>query len=232
MYRSIRCWRWCYSERMDPVTVTEEFNPIDGQLDGCGVGWDGECECGWEDGAVGVDGYDAAESRLYVHDGQQHLGRIWRVTGSNTSSTFTTGSTAHTGAPQVVLRSVANGATGVPVNGHLVFQFDTPLADRCVNAQTVKVSAGGNAVAGTLSLSTDRTMLTFTPQGLLGASTVYTLSLDGVCDLAGNTLSGATSTFTTRGGGDGGYDGRDGDDRAGARGNERIAEYDGDVHVQ
>ena len=85
----------------------------------------------------------------------------------------------------------------MPVNGRLVFQFDTPLADRCVTAQTVRVSASGTTVTGTLSLSTDRTQFTFTPQTVLNTNTAYTVTLNGLCDLAGNTLSGVSSSFTT-----------------------------------
>ncbi|MEK7422229.1 MAG: Ig-like domain-containing protein, partial [Actinomycetota bacterium] len=115
----------------------------------------------------------------------------------STYSTFTTAAAADASAPQLLLRSVADGATGVPVNGRLVFQFDTALADRCVNTQTVRVSANGTPVAGTVALSTDRTLLTFTPQSPLSVSTAYSVTLDGLCDLVGNTLSGVTSGFTT-----------------------------------
>ena len=115
----------------------------------------------------------------------------------NAGSSFTTGDTAHTIAPQIVLSSVSDGATGIPVNGHLVFQFDTPLGDQCVNSQTVIVSAGGVPVAGSLSLSGDRTQLTFAPQDLLSTDTTYTATLDGLCDLAGNILNGVSSSFTT-----------------------------------
>jgi len=115
----------------------------------------------------------------------------------SSSSSFTTGSATHTSAPQVLLRSVADGATDIPVNGRLVFQFDTALADRCVTTQTLRVSNGSTPVAGTLSLSGDRTQLTFTPQDPLSVSTAYTVTLDGLCDLAGNALSSMTSSFTT-----------------------------------
>ena len=97
----------------------------------------------------------------------------------------------------MLLGSLADGATGVPVNGRLVLQFDTALADRCVNAQTVQVSSEGTPVAGGLTLSTDRRQLTFTPGAALSADTAYTVTLEGLCDLAGNVLGGVTSGFTT-----------------------------------
>jgi hypothetical protein len=115
----------------------------------------------------------------------------------STNWTFTTGSATDATAPQVLLQSVADGATGVPINGRLALRFDAALADRCVNGQTVQVSTGGVTVAGTLTLSSDRTQLTFTPQAALAANTAYTLRLQGLCDLAGNTLNNFSSGFTT-----------------------------------
>ncbi len=65
------------------------------------------------------------------------------------------------------------------------------------NFQNVQVSAGGPPVAGVVSLSADGMQLTFTPQTALATSTQYTVTLNGLCDLAGNSLSGVTSNFST-----------------------------------
>ncbi len=122
------------------------------------------------------------------------------LAGNNAGSTsayFTTGDAARNSAPAVLLSSLADGTIGVPVNGRLVVQFDAALADRCVSAQTVRVSAGGVAVAGALALSTDRRQLTFTPGAALSVDTTYTVTLDGLCDLAGNVLGGVATSFTT-----------------------------------
>ncbi len=56
----------------------------------------------------------------------------------NQTTTFTTGSSAVTSLPQLTLQSVANGATGIPVNGRLIFRFDRTLAARCLSAQSVR----------------------------------------------------------------------------------------------
>ena len=187
------------NERMNPTLVTDQslrlYDSVTGQFIAGTPGVSG-------DGVTlrFTPSQTLQPNRLYYFYAP-YGGVLEDIAGNRFSGTvtFTTGAAASTGAPQVLLRSVANGATGVPVNGHVVFQFDTPLADRCVNAQTVRVSAGGVAAAGTLSLSTDRQLLTFTPQGLLSTNTLYTVTLDGVCDLAGNTLSGSSSSFTTSG---------------------------------
>ena len=112
---------------------------------------------------------------------------------------FTTGAAADATPPQVTLQSIADGATAVPVNGRVVLQFDSALAERCVNGQTVQLSSGGITVAGTLTLNVDRTRLTFAPQTPLATNTAYTLRLQGVCDLAGNVVANFTVGFTTSG---------------------------------
>lgn len=112
---------------------------------------------------------------------------------------FTTSAVADATPPQVTLQSIADGATAVPVNGRVVLQFDSALAERCVNGETVQLSSGGVSVAGVLTLSTDRTRLTFTPQAPLATNTAYTLRLQGVCDLAGNTIVNRSVGFTTSG---------------------------------
>ncbi len=110
---------------------------------------------------------------------------------------FTTSPNVDTTQPIVQLQSLADGATGVPVNGRIVLQFDAALADRCVNAQTVQVTSGGIPVGGNIALSADRRTLTFTPAAALSVNTAYTLRLQDVCDLAGNVLANYTVGFTT-----------------------------------
>ena len=64
---------------------------------------------------------------------------------------FTTSPNVDTTQPIVQLQSLADGATGVPVNGRIVLQFDAALADRCVNAETVQVTSGGIPVGGNIA---------------------------------------------------------------------------------
>jgi large repetitive protein len=115
---------------------------------------------------------------------------------ANTSVVFTTGATSDATPAQVLLQSIADGATGVAVNGRIVLQFDSALAPQCVNSQTVQLLNGGVTVAGTIALSTDRTRLTFTPQAALATNTSYTLRLQGLCDNAGN-ITTLTTGFVT-----------------------------------
>jgi len=60
------------------------------------------------------------------------------------------------------------------------------------------VTAGADPVAGSLSYDAVGQVATFTPLGLLASQTLYTVTVGGVEDLAGNAMAAAaTSTFTT-----------------------------------
>ena len=110
---------------------------------------------------------------------------------------FTTGAASDATPPQVLLQSIADGAAGIAVNGRIVLQFDSALAAPCVNSQSVQLLTGGVTVAGTITLSADRTRLTFAPQSALATNTSYTLRLQGLCDAAGNVSTTFTTGFVT-----------------------------------
>ena len=112
-------------------------------------------------------------------------------------NTFITGVVAQGTGPQVTAVSPSNGSTGVPVNAKVAVQLNEPVEPLSVGANGIVVSAGGTAVAGTISISTDRTILTFTPASLLAVSTVYTITVAGIEDVAGNLVTPLTSSFTT-----------------------------------
>jgi methionine-rich copper-binding protein CopC len=127
-------------------------------------------------------------------------GGITDLTGQSITgigNTFTTGVVAQGTGPQVTAVSPSNGSTGVPVNAKVSVQLNEPVEPLSVGGNAIVVSAGGTAVAGTISISTDRTILTFTPASLLGVSTVYTVTVAGIEDVAGNLVTPLTSSFTT-----------------------------------
>lgn len=114
---------------------------------------------------------------------------------------FTTGLSQATTPPTVVTSTVvpANNATSVPLNTDVWLQFNTPVdPDSVVNAVTLTPTGGGSAIAGTASLASDQVSLTFTPTtGALQPATEYTVSVSGFVDMAGNTGTPYSSTFTT-----------------------------------
>lgn len=117
---------------------------------------------------------------------------------SGFTSNFTTG-TGPQVAPAVTAVSPPNGATSVPVNAHVVVQFGEPLDPISVGNSAITVTAAGTPVAGTISLSTDGTTLTFAPTNVLAASTTYSVLVAGVTDTAGNAVVTFTSSFSTSG---------------------------------
>jgi len=112
-------------------------------------------------------------------------------------STFTTGLAAANAAPVVVMVSPPNGTTGVPVNVRVDVVMSAPVGVTSVGSNAITVSAGSTPVAGTISVSSSGTTLTFTPGSLLTASTVYTVNVSSFTDQAGNTVAPFTSSFTT-----------------------------------
>jgi hypothetical protein len=66
-----------------------------------------------------------------------------------------------------------------------------------VSQNAVQVAAAGVPIAGTIAV-TSPTMLTFMPSSTLAASTTYTVTASGFTDLAANTVTPFTSTFTTQ----------------------------------
>ena len=111
--------------------------------------------------------------------------------------TFTTGLGTATAAPTAVSVSPPNGAVGVPVNGRVDVRMSAPVSLASVVSGVVTLSASGTAASGTLSVSGDRMTVTFTPSGLLGVSTSYTVAVSGLTDQSGNVMVPFTSAFTT-----------------------------------
>jgi diguanylate cyclase (GGDEF)-like protein len=113
-------------------------------------------------------------------------------------SSFTTGvSGLDTTAPTVTSVSPASSATGVPVNPQVIVVMSVPVSAASVSSNAIAVSANGTPVAGTITVSTDRTTLTWVPTALLSTSTVYAVTVSGLTDDAGNVMVPFTTAFTT-----------------------------------
>jgi hypothetical protein len=181
------------SERLNPVTVNAPFGTF--VADGASVPVTVSLSA---DGTVvRYTTVAPLPPRTIVQGG---LNGVRDLAGNSISGSvlqFTTGDGSDTAAPVVQLQSIADAASGIPINGRIVLVFDAPLADRCVTSQTVQLVSNGASVAGTTTLSADRRTLTFTPTAVLSANTAYALQLQGVCDLAGNTLDSFSTGFTT-----------------------------------
>lgn len=95
---------------------------------------------------------------------------------------------------KVVSRAPASGDTNVSRTAPVTMTFSQPLD----SGYAVSLSAGGQPVAGTTTLSTDSTKLTFTPSASLPASTSVTATISGIVSTAGTALADQQWSFTTQ----------------------------------
>ncbi len=110
---------------------------------------------------------------------------------------FTTGTAADTARPTVTAVSPSSGATRASAATSVDITFSEPVAPATL-VDAIQVVAGANPVAGKVTYDSATQIATFTPSGLLGSQTLYTVTVVGVKDLAGNAMNAAfTSTFTT-----------------------------------
>ena len=116
----------------------------------------------------------------------------------NYSACFTTGTSSQTVAPTVVAVSPKDQLGNVPTNANIRVQFSGPIDPMSVNGATIQVSSGGQPVpAGSISFSSGNQIVQITAQSVLPASTVMTLAISGVKDIAGNAVTAQTTHFTT-----------------------------------
>jgi len=103
--------------------------------------------------------------------------------------------------PPTVTVVPANNATNVAVGASVNWTFsEAILASQVSDSNFFLIKdSDGSVVAGTLSINTARTVVTFTPGANLSAATAYrAICTKDVCDLAGNKLAANSVTkFTT-----------------------------------
>ena len=116
----------------------------------------------------------------------------WDV-GSNSYREDMTIYVADTVSPQVTGSSIAEGATEISATASVSVSFNEPLSSPTVNVNTLIMSANdsaGTVVAGDVSISGDRKMVTFNPSSKLAPATAYTLTVtSAVADESGNELA-------------------------------------------
>jgi hypothetical protein len=119
--------------------------------------------------------------------------------GSDYSWQFTTGPAPDTAPPTVSSTSPNNGATNVTLNSSLSATFSEPMNNATLTTATftLRPSAGGGTIAGTVNVSGNTA--TFTPAANLAGSTQYRARIaSSVTDAAGNALGSNFSwQFTT-----------------------------------
>ncbi len=96
--------------------------------------------------------------------------------------------------PAVTSVTPANGTTGVPVNARVVVVMNESIEQTSVSDTSIQLSP---SVPGTVALGTDQTTLIFTPSVPLATSTAYTVHVNGLRDLALQTMAPFASSFVT-----------------------------------
>ena len=107
--------------------------------------------------------------------------------------------------PAVVGIAPTDNASGIGVNSTIRVTFNKSVETGTVDATTVSVTSGGNAIPYTFTSSgnSDGTMtLTLTPQAPLPMSAPVSVTVNGVSDFAGRAAAPASVTFSTAAGPD------------------------------
>ena len=106
---------------------------------------------------------------------------------------------ADTTPPTVTSVVPASGATGVATTTSVNAVFSEAVNATTVNTTTVQLLGPGNSlVAATVTYASASQTATLQPSAALTASTVYSVVVNGVKDLAGNTMAASfNSSFTT-----------------------------------
>ncbi|MDQ2695336.1 MAG: Ig-like domain-containing protein, partial [Pseudomonadota bacterium] len=116
---------------------------------------------------------------------------------------FTTAADADLAAPTVEAVSPPDGAMGVGTNAGIRVRFNEPVNPLSVSGQSVRVMAPGHtAVACSIGFSNDNRDVLITPHAPLPPNTAFTLTVEGVEDRAGNTVTPQTTGFATGNGPD------------------------------
>jgi hypothetical protein len=111
---------------------------------------------------------------------------------------FFTGNSAVTSPLTVTSINPNNAQTGVPLNAQINAVLSNNVDPTTVTNSSITVTpAGGNAIAGTVTLASNGVDLTFVPSAALTASKVYNVSVSGFSDIDGNPVTTFTSSFTT-----------------------------------
>jgi len=183
-----------FSERLDPTTVTAGNFALSN---------------GPTTSLAGTLSYDANTATvIFVPAAPLSAGTTYTVRASGikdlsgntmfaTTWTFTTGGAADTIPPAVTAVAPASGATRVSATTVVAVTFSESV-DPTTLAAGIQVAAGAAQVAGSVTCDAANRLATFTPSAALASQTLYTITVAGVKDLAGNTMTAAfTSTFTT-----------------------------------
>jgi hypothetical protein len=115
---------------------------------------------------------------------------------TNFAVNFTTSAGTDSTPPQVIGSNPAAGATGAPLNPSIEAQFNEAVS--ATSLSQITLMNGATSVPFTASLIYADSTVRLTPANLLLPNITYTVVVQGVQDVAGNTMAGSyTFSFTT-----------------------------------
>jgi N,N-dimethylformamidase beta subunit-like, C-terminal/Domain of unknown function (DUF4082)/Bacterial Ig-like domain/Bacterial Ig domain len=113
----------------------------------------------------------------------------WKSTNYWVDVVFEMNSTPDTTPPTVTSKTPIDGATNVAQGTAVTAVFSEDLAPGTVNGSSFILSNGVNTVAATVTYDGPSKTATLTPGSPLTANTLYTATLNGITDVAGNPLA-------------------------------------------
>ena len=114
---------------------------------------------------------------------------------------FTTGTTADSATPTVTSVGPPNGTTGAGINAAVILMFSKAIDPITVTGSTVSITGGAQTVVpASISFNSTLTEAIITPLAPLPGSTVMTITINGVTDTQGHSVTPLTTTFTTAAG--------------------------------
>jgi hypothetical protein len=189
-----------YSEPLDPAQV----NAVNVRVSGLG-------DLGGLVERTGTRSLiDGGRTIRFVPDVSLDANRFhsWRVTSQglddaaarfSLSASFTTGDAEDAVAPTVVSISPPDEAVDVGVTTVITVVFDEPVNPLSVTGSTIAVAGpSGDLIPCTISFSNSDQTAIITPHSPLQDTALYTVTVDGVTDVAGNPVTPDASEFTTR----------------------------------
>ncbi|MCJ8321328.1 MAG: Ig-like domain-containing protein [Colwellia sp.] len=110
---------------------------------------------------------------------------------------FITGEGEDNTKPIVTFSNISNAMVNVPINSHIVIRLSEVIPSGCIAAESIQLMSQGALVTGTIGIAVNNTDITFTPSEPLSPDTNYSLQVNAICDVSGNTIDNFDINFTT-----------------------------------
>ncbi len=188
----------CFSEPMDQTTIsTSTFSLASGSVPVAGtitIGTDGACATFTPDLPLEYGSAYTASVTTGVRDlagNPLQASKVW---------SFTTSTVTDTTPPVVVSVLPSESAEGCEIGTKLTITFSEGMDPTSISSASITLASGTTDIPGTLSISPDRTIATFSPDSPLDYVTTYTATVKTTArDVAGNPLAAEKAwNFTTR----------------------------------